>query len=255
MGGEGAVTNKVDQTLAFIQQHFNVSNSGTIADANKLLDMIIRQQVEWANSPSEVYRRTKSDLYRAKAIKLKEGLKKNIIISDPNKYNKFNKLGNFGLGGKGLVEVYTASNEIIKDINKARLWIDEYKAFAKVWAKVGGDMHTQLVTLGQSILGRAIELTPYKTGFLRSSGALYDFGTYIVIAFTAPYASYVHENLEISHPVHPSNPNCGGRAKFLEIAVQEAFPNRNVWTEVHGYQGVMVQIGLNPEYVKYSHYN
>ena len=115
-------------------------------------------------------------------------------------------------------------------------------------------LHSELITLGKSILGRAIELTPMKTGTLRKSGVMFDFGTYIIIAFTAPYASYVHENLSISHPIHASNPNCGGRAKFLEIALQEFFPDRHVWTEIHGYNGVMCKISINPILLEYSHY-
>lgn len=35
------------------------------------------------------------------------------------------------------------------------------------------------------------------------------------VGYRAPHAIYVHENLNISHPVHATH-NCGGQAKFLE---------------------------------------
>ena len=77
--------------------------------------------------------------------------------------------------------------------------------------------------------------------------------TYIIIAFTAPYATYVHENMEIAHPIHGDR-DCGGRAKFLEIAVQVVFPDRQVWVEHLGTNDVSVKIGINPLLIEYSHY-
>ena len=76
---------------------------------------------------------------------------------------------------------------------------------------------------------------------------------YIIVTFTAPYASYVHENLEIAHPHHGGR-NCGGRAKFLEIALQEFFPNKTVWTEILGHEGIYVKIEMNDLEVEYGHY-
>lgn len=35
------------------------------------------------------------------------------------------------------------------------------------------------------------------------------------VVYTAPYAMYVHENLEIDHPIHADH-NCRGQAKYLE---------------------------------------
>lgn len=114
-------------------------------------------------------------------------------------------------------------------------------------------LHTELLALGKTILGRAVELCPMKTGTLRKSGILLDFGTYVIISFTAPYATYVHENMEIAHPIHDGR-DCGGRAKFLEIAVQEVFPDRQVWVEHLGTNDVSVKISINPLLIEYSHY-
>ena len=143
---------------------------------------------------------------------------------------------------------------ILKDINTARNWIRDYQRFSSLLSKVGiQGLHTELLVLGKTILGRAVELCPMKTGTLRKSGILLDFGTYIVISFTAPYATYVHENMEIAHPIHGDR-DCGGRAKFLEIAVQEVFPDRQVWVEHLGTNDVSVKISINPLSIEYSHY-
>lgn len=42
----------------------------------------------------------------------------------------------------------------------------------------------------------------------------------VTVGYSAPYAIYVHENLEIDHPAHDGY-NCGGQAKFLEIPMKE----------------------------------
>ena len=232
------ITQPVDTYLKFVQQSFNTSNTSFID--------ILQQLNTLANS---------KQTYSNEAANLRDRLDTITILKDFNKYKKFDKLGNFGLSSNDLRQTYKVADDIIKDINVARDWISSYKKFSMSISKLNiTGLHSELITLGKSILGRAIELTPMKTGTLRKSGVMFDFGTYIIIAFTAPYASYVHENLSISHPIHASNPNCGGRAKFLEIALQEFFPDRHVWTEIHGYNGVMCKISINPILLEYSHY-
>jgi len=233
------VVQPVDSYLKFVQQSFNASDTS-------FLD-IVRQLDAYANSKQPHYK---------KAAVLRDQLNRITILREPSKYKKFDKLGNFNLSSSGLRETYKASNEIIKDINVARDWIDSYKRFSLLSSSNGVQgLHQELIVLGKSILGRAIELCPMDTGNLRNSGTIYDFGSYIIIAFTAPYATYVHENLEIAHPNHSKNPNCGGRAKFLEIALQEYFPDRTVWTEILGKGEIAVKISINPVLVEYTHYS
>lgn len=49
------------------------------------------------------------------------------------------------------------------------------------------------------------------------------------VGYRAPYAIYVHENLEIDHPIHVdgsgSTRDCHGQAKFLEIPARQMLPN------------------------------
>lgn len=233
------ITQPVDDYLKFVQQSFNTGDVNFMS-IFKQLDTITKSKQTYSNE----------------AANLRDRLDTIQILKDFSKYKKFDKLGNFNLSSSGLRQTYKVADDIIRDIDVARDWLASYKRFNKLASSFSlQGLHSELLKLGQSILGRAIELTPMKTGVLRQSGVLLDFGTYIVIAFTAPYASYVHENMEIAHPNHISNTNCGGRAKFLEIALQEFFPDRQVWTEIHGYNGVMCKISINPLLLEYSHYN
>lgn len=230
-------TRPLDEYLKFVQQTFN-TNDVSFND-------IIKQLENIAKADSVNY---------TEAIDLKNRLDLIPILKDLNKYKKFDKLGNFDLSSNGLRQVYKVSDDIIKDINVARNWIRDYRRFSSLLDKVGiQGLHTELLALGKTILGRAVELCPMKTGTLRQSGVLLDFGTYIIISFTAPYATYVHENMSISHPIHDGR-DCGGRAKFLEIAVQEVFPDRQVWVEHLGTNDVSVKISINPLLIEYSHY-
>lgn len=230
-------TRPLDDYLKFVQQSFN-TNDVSFND-------IIKQLENIAKTDTVNY---------TEAIDLKNRLDLIPILKDINKYKKFDKLGDFDFSDRGLRQVYKVSDSIIKDINTARNWIRDYKRFSSLLSKVGMQgLHTELLALGKTILGRAVELCPMDTGTLRKSGILLDFGTYIVIAFTAPYATYVHENLSISHPIHGDR-DCGGRAKFLEIAVQEVFPDRQVWVEHLGTNDVSVKISINPLLIEYSHY-
>ena len=230
-------TRPLDEYLKFVQQTFN-TNDVSFND-------IIKQLENIAKTDSINY---------TEAIDLKNRLDLIPILKDIDKYKKFDKLGDFDFSDRGLRQVYKVSDDIIKDINTARNWIRDYKRFSSLLDKVGiQGLHTELLALGKTILGRAVELCPMKTGTLRRSGILLDFGTHIIIAFTAPYATYVHENMEIAHPIHGDR-DCGGRAKFLEIAVQEVFPDRQVWVEHLGTNDVSVKISINPLLIEYSHY-
>lgn len=68
----------------------------------------------------------------------------------------------------------------------------------------------------QRTLTKAIRYTPIKTGTLRGTGQVRMAAGEAEIVFggtEAPYATYVHENLYVKHPV--------GQAKYLERAVTE----------------------------------
>ena len=137
------------------------------------------------------------------------------------------------------------SKELIYDVKKAKNFANEgrkiidraVKSFRKElknkYKMMDKDSYMlsmdQLISLGKTILGRSNELCPIETGFLRSSGTLYVFKDYIKILYRCPYAVYVHENVNKSHPF--------GQAKFLETAVQEILSTRPAYVAIETVSG------------------
>lgn len=233
----------IDSSLAFIQQSFNANDWNTKA----AIENLKRYSESLSPLQNEIARRQ-----REQAERLLQQASQITLITDIDKYNKFNEFGNLGLDSIGLSNSFKLIDDIIKDIQISRQWLKSYQNF--LTNSQNFNQHEQLITLGKSILGRATELCPMRTGNLRRSGTLYDFKTYIIIAFEAPYATYVHENMAITHPLHQDSFNCGGRAKFLEIALQEFFPDRSVWVETTGVKGVYAKISINPLLIDYKHF-
>lgn len=227
-----------DQYLGFIQTNFNLSGTNRFK-------IIVQNLEKYSKQLSGILEKREK---ARQSSQLARELEQQQILLDFDTYSdKFNNLGNFDI--ENVMATYNVIDDIVKDVKNARNWIGKYNEFIRELGDTNNPalLHAQLVTLGMSILGRAVELAPIDTGFLRESGVLIDLGTSIVIAFMAPYATYVHEDLNARHEV--------GRAKFLEVALQEFFPNRRVWTEQHGYDGVYVRIQINPELIEYKHYD
>lgn len=273
MAATNKVVKPVDDALKFIQQQFNTSGQGFSDIVGQLnmaaeyikpfIDRNKQQRLGTKASPWELHMQKEGDSLIDTQNQLKSKLNKVTILVDPDKYNKFELLAGVVYENAGVSKVYHVQGDIVDDIYVARDWLKQYnqyrdrvKQFIKNSANQNAMLQQELLMLGQSILGRQLELTPYDTGFLRSQAILMvaDGGNQVIIGYTAPYATYVHENLEIRHPYHKSNPDCGGQAKFLETALQEFFPDRQVWTEILGVSGVMAKISINPLYVEYRHY-
>lgn len=97
------------------------------------------------------------------------------------------------------------------------------EALQKKLAKLSEQLPKQTVIAireeAELIMTEAKRRTPVLTGALRASGHVVEKPDGAGLAFggpAAPYAVYVHENLEAFHRV--------GQAKFLESAVNEAVP-------------------------------
>lgn len=224
-----------------------IDTSGEIIDYIRSLERFLELESERVREIQyQVSEREKEALLQAQRLDL---YKKYIInLADPYKYDKFDKLGEFSLGDGSIVTAYRLCEELIAETQIARDWLKSYEEFARQVEFLRLDeLHEKLLMLGKSILGLAIELCPIDTGKLRRSGKLIDLGDKVTIFFDCEYASYVHESMSNYHKV--------GQAKFLESAAQQLMPNDTVWTEIHGYEGVMITIGLNPDYVQYSHYD
>ncbi len=101
--------------------------------------------------------------------------------------------------------------------------LGELKAVLQRWPAQGGMAIAQgLYEQAETIMTKAKALTPVDTGNLRASGHVLPphlEGSQLVVTLgfggpAASYAVWVHERLNVHHPV--------GQAKFLETAVLEA---------------------------------
>lgn len=137
-----------------------------------------------------------------------------------------------------------ATKELVYDLESAREWNKELQKVLKNMQQLQLGSMAALIEIGKAILGKAVELCPIDTGLLRSSGSLLVFDDYIEIVFSAPYATYVHENLNNYHSI--------GQAKFLELALQEFMPNKDVWVEFEGTDMVYAKLGIDKS-VLYKH--
>jgi hypothetical protein len=66
--------------------------------------------------------------------------------------------------------------------------------------------------IAKQIFERSQEFVPEDTGRLKRSGEIKKEGNKFIVKYTADYAIYVHERVELHHD--------DGRAKFLEDAVK-----------------------------------
>lgn len=93
---------------------------------------------------------------------------------------------------------------------------DVLDKLGRIPAAVKDGLATQLYQSAEEVMAKAKELTPVDTGALRASGHVQPpvedaRGVSVELGFggpAAPYAVYVHENLDARHTV--------GQAKFLE---------------------------------------
>lgn len=203
-----------DKTLRFIQQNFNVTDN--FADIIALLQ----------------YQATViKDIQAQKLVDKKEDTK---IIQGNNLMAEFENItSQFDLNGKSAT-ILRQTDKLIYDLNNAKGWLVEYENWVN--RNKSASLNNQLLAIGKAILGRAIELCPIDTGYLRKSGTIIQSNNSVIIGFYAPYAIYVHESLEAYHKV--------GQAKFLENAVQQILPNSYTWVDMLDKGTVAVKITL-----------
>lgn len=222
MGVKKAVNKNIkiaDKALQFIQESFNADDNleGIITSlkANKspqAKDLVTRQ----------------SDV--------------NILKGD-NLLNQVEDItSKLNLGGRNIT-VMGLTDKLIYNLNKSKGWLEDYKKFISSIKPT--DTQNQLASIGVAILGRAVELCPIDTGFLRKSGLVIVNGNSVVIGFYAPYSIYVHENMNSRHIT--------GQSKFLEQAVQEFFPNRSSWVDILGSDTLAIKISATFD-ITYTHY-
>lgn len=217
----------LDDYLDFVQDNFNV-NDVSFHDIARTLD-------ELSKRLAIDDKQTKRDL-----DKLKDTVVDLKVIQDKELFNRFEEItGNFDIFKTD--KIYGVTKDLIFDLENARDWLGEYNRFI---SNININSMDKLVALGKAILARAVELCPFRTGLLRSSGTLLIYKDYIVIAFQAPYATYVHENLEVSYKY--------GGAKFLERALQEFLPDKKTWIEIKDQDMVYAKITASNKVI-YKH--
>ena len=200
----------LEQYLNFLRRNFNVKKASQ-ADYNefvKLLDSVTKDTQDMVAK-----RRANELLMKLKPIK-------SVIDID-----SIDALFIGATSEDTLTSVYKATDKLIIDIKHARKWLESYEDFLDSLNKTGDASERQgkLEFLGKAILGRSLELCPILTGYLRSSAVLKVGADYFEIEYTAPYATYVHDNMLVGHAI--------GQAKFLEQAAQEFLTDQVVWCD------------------------
>lgn len=224
-----------DVIFDVIQKSFNIEDLGygdMIAELERLSEIL---------EPTLDKRNKEKISVINELLSKKENAK---LIDDKQLFNRIVDISkNIKIDQGRLKQVIRISDDLIFDIKNTRDWLNKYKATI---SKYYFTSQERLELLGKAILGRAIELCPIETGLLRASGTLIIGNGFIVIVFTAPHATYVHENMEVYHPV--------GMAKFLELALSEFIPDKTTWVEIHGESMVYARIDLALN-VEYKHYD
>lgn len=155
-------------------------------------------------------------------------------IDDRKDYEKFTAYLLETKNTNEAIKMIKADKSLIYDTKKLKDWTKQAEKIVKeanAKFKINIQQKNMLTIedlerLGIIILGRAVELCPIETGFLRTSGTIYVFKDFIRIIFECPYGFYVHESLNNVHPF--------GQAKFLETAAQEILPTVSVWVKPSG---------------------
>ena len=105
-----------------------------------------------------------------------------------------------------------ADNEFVTGIDR------QIRALELLASRTQASMNEKMLTLCNAIIIRAKQLCPIDTGLLKNSGEVVKRGgrglQRYTVRFTAPYAVYVHEDLNAQHAP-------GKEAKFLEKAIVE----------------------------------
>ena len=189
------------------------------------------------------YTKLTPDIQRKVLDKIYKDLYKEVNTGLLNKFEKIDLSGE----NSSFEKLIKATNELIYDIHKIKAWRKQVESlvqraeleYKRKTKQIAQGKYTkeqfnkeyiltvdELEAIAEAILGLAIEYCPIRTGFLRSSGKVYINSNYARIIFEAPYAAYVHDNVNAFHPI--------GRDHFLEQAAQDILPTISVWTEQTG---------------------
>ena len=133
------------------------------------------------------------------------------------------------LNAKALAETKQTVNTMLSDIKKSIKLFGEARAqsraLKKELQKLKESRRTEIYNIATEIGEQAEILCPKHSGALVNSMKIELFEYGFCIGFYMPYAAYVHENMEIVHPIHTFDGetyDCEGEAKYLWNALAQA---------------------------------
>lgn len=133
------------------------------------------------------------------------------------------------LNAKALAKTKQTVNTMLSYAKKSITLLDSFssqsRALKKELQKLKESRRTEIYNLATEIGEQAEILCPKHSGALVNSMKIELFEYGFCIGFYMPYAAYVHENMEIVHPIHTFDGetyDCEGEAKYLWNALAQA---------------------------------
>lgn len=164
------------------------------------------------------YSQSISELYD-QSLQLKDQAK--ALAQSPN--------ANAKAKAKSLAQTKQTVNTMLSDTKKSIKLLGEVRAqshdLEQELQKLKESRRTEIYNLATEIGEQAEILCPKHSGALVNSMKIELFEYGFCIGFYMPYAAYVHENMEIVHPIHTFDGetyDCEGEAKYLWNALAQA---------------------------------
>lgn len=130
---------------------------------------------------------------------------------------------------KALTKTKQTVNTMLSDTKKSIKLLEsvsnQSRALEQELQKLKESRRTEIYKLATEVGEQAEILCPKHSGALVNSMKIELFEYGFCIGFYMPYAAYIHENMEIVHPIHTFNGetyDCEGEAKYLWNALAQA---------------------------------
>ena len=174
---------------------------------------------DYSQSISELYNQSLKLKDQAKALAQSPNTK--ALAQTPNAKAKAK--------AKALAETKQTVNTMLSDTKKSIKLLEsvstQSRALEQELQKLKESRRTEIYNLATEIGEQAEILCPKHSGALVNSMKIELFEYGFCIGFYMPYAAYIHENMEIVHPIHTfkgETYDCEGEAKYLWNALAQA---------------------------------
>lgn len=160
---------------------------------------------------------------------------------------------------KALAKTKQTVNTMLSDTKKSIKLLgaarSQSRDIEKELQKLAEYRQKEIYKLATEVGGQAEILCPKHTGALVNSMRIEIFQFGFCIGFYMPYAAYVHENMEIIHPIHTfygETYDCEGEAKFLWNALAQAGIEPYVKINSDGSIQAFVRVDFNDNVVVFD---